>query len=60
MKAIEEVHNKNAPFWAGALIIIGLTGISTTWFEWGDFWKGYVLDICGPAWNYLPHNKIMS
>jgi len=46
-------HNKNAPYWAGAMIIFCLLGISTTWIDLGFFWKGYVLDICGPAWNYI-------
>ena len=49
----EEQHNKYAPYWAIAMIIFGLTGISATWIESSDFLKGYVLDICVPAWNYI-------
>ena len=46
-------HNRAAPYWAAALIIFGITGISTTFLDFGDFWRGYVLDITGPAWNYI-------
>lgn len=49
----KKIHDKYAPFWAAAIIIIGLTGLSTIWIDLGDFWKGYVLDIAGPAWNYI-------
>ena len=48
-----EVHNKFAPFWAMALVLIGGIGISTSWLDLGPFWKGYVLDMTGPAWNYI-------
>jgi hypothetical protein len=46
-------HDRFAPYWAAMLVFLGLTGISTTWFDFGPFWKGYVLDITGPAWNYI-------
>lgn len=46
-------HNKNAPYWAFALVLFGSAGLSTIWFNWGDFWEGYGLDITGPAWNYI-------
>jgi hypothetical protein len=49
----ELFHNKFAPYWAAALLVLGATGISTVWFDLGDFWNSYVLDICGPAWNYI-------
>ena len=52
-KIIEKRHNAYAPFWALALIILAGTGIATTFFGSGTFWKGYVLDITGPAWNYI-------
>lgn len=45
--------NKAAPYWAAFLVFFTLIGLSTTWFDFGDFWKGYVLDIAGPAWNYI-------
>jgi hypothetical protein len=46
-------HDKYAPVWASALFILCCLGLSTTWFDLGDFWKGYVLDMVGPAWNYI-------
>jgi hypothetical protein len=50
---LEKRHNASAPYWAIALIILAGTGIATTFFGSGSFWKGYVLDITGPAWNYI-------
>ena len=50
---LKKRHDRNAPFWAAGLIILGLTGLATTWINLGDFWKGYVLDMVGPAWNYI-------
>lgn len=49
----EHRHNKYAPYWAVALVVLGATGLATNWVDLGDFWKGYVLDITGPAWNYI-------
>jgi len=46
-------HDKLAPYWATALVILCATGLATTWVDLGNFWKGYVLDITGPAWNYI-------
>ena len=45
--------NKVAPWWAVAMVLLGVTGIATTWIDLGKFWSGYVLDIAGPAWNYI-------
>jgi hypothetical protein len=47
------LHNQRASFWAAALFLFNLTGVSTTWIDWGPFWNGYVLDITGPAWTYI-------
>jgi hypothetical protein len=47
------IHNKYAPYWAGALFIFWAVGLSTIWIDLGAFWKGYVLDMVGPAWNYI-------
>ena len=47
------LHDKFAPYWAAALVIFGGIGLSTIWIDLGSFWKGYVLDITGPAWNYI-------
>ena len=46
-------HDKHAPFWAAGLVILCITGLATIWLDLGSFWKGYVLDITGPAWNYI-------
>lgn len=51
--SLKIIHDKNAPYWAGALFILGAVGLSTIWIDLGSFWKGYVLDITGPAWNYI-------
>jgi hypothetical protein len=42
-----------APYWAFGLFVFLLMGLSTTWFDWGNFWNGYALDMAGPAWNYI-------
>lgn len=47
------MHNQNAPYWAIVFVVLGLTGLSTIWIDLGKFWKGYVLDMAGPAWNYI-------
>ncbi|WP_299582976.1 hypothetical protein [uncultured Sunxiuqinia sp.] len=47
------MHDKYAPYWAIALILLLGTGLSTIWFDLGAFWKGYVLDMVGPAWAYV-------
>lgn len=46
-------HNKYAPYWAAALVIFGGLGLATSWIDLGSFWRGYVLDMVGPAWNYI-------
>lgn len=46
-------HNKYAPYWAIGLVVLCIIGLSTTWIDLGPFWKGYVLDMTGPAWNYI-------
>ncbi|WP_462319447.1 hypothetical protein [Marinilabilia sp.] len=46
-------HDKLAPYWALVLLVLGMTGISTIYFDLGPFWSGYVLDMTGPAWNYI-------
>jgi hypothetical protein len=50
---VKNKHDIYAPYWAVALIMIGGIGVSTIWIELGDFWNGYVLDMTGPAWNYI-------
>ncbi|MBN2030762.1 hypothetical protein JW824_11015 [bacterium] len=46
-------HDALAPFWAIGLVLLCGTGLSTIWIDLGSFWKGYVLDMTGPAWNYI-------
>lgn len=52
-ESIKNRHDKYAPYWAVALIVCGGIGLSTIWIDLGAFWKGYVLDMTGPAWNYI-------
>ena len=49
----QNLHDKFAPWWAAGLVVLCSTGLATIWTDLGDFWKGYVLDITGPAWNYI-------
>jgi len=46
-------HDRHAPYWALMLAVLVTTGLATTWIDGGPFWKGYVLDMTGPAWNYI-------
>jgi len=46
-------HDKFAPYWAIGIVVLGGTGLATIWIDLGAFWKGYVLDMTGPAWNYI-------
>ena len=46
-------HNRFAPYWAVGLVVFGTIGLSTIWIDLGTFWKSYVLDIMGTAWNYI-------
>ena len=50
---IKSRHDKHAPYWAITLAVLGILGLSTIWIDLGEFWKGYVLDMTGPAWNYI-------
>ena len=52
-KSIKRIHDKYAPYWAIALFFLLAVGISTLWIDLGAFWNGYVLDMAGPAWNYI-------
>ena len=46
-------HDYFAPYWAVGLFVLCATGLATIWIDFGNFWKGYVLDMVGPAWNYI-------
>jgi len=52
-ESVKSRHDKYAPYWAIALIVFGVIGLSTIWIDLGTFWKGYILDMTGPAWNYI-------
>jgi len=47
------IHDKYAPYWAIALFILLGTGLLASSFNFGRFWKGYILDMVGPAWAYI-------
>lgn len=46
-------HDRHAPIWAIGLFLLCTTGLATISIDLGTFWKGYVLDMTGPAWNYI-------
>ena len=53
LEKLKSNHNQKAPYWALALLVFGATGISSIYIDLGAFWKGYILDMTGPAWNYI-------
>jgi len=57
---INDRHDKFAPFWAVALIVLCGTGLATVCFDLGGFWKGYVLDMTGPAWSYILFRRLFT
>ncbi len=50
---LSNIHNKYAPYWAITFAILLGTGLLAISFDFGSFWKGYVLDMAGPAWAYI-------
>jgi hypothetical protein len=40
-------------YWKIALILLGLISLSTGLSKRPGFWTSYVLDMAGPAWNYI-------
>lgn len=46
-------HDSLAPYWAAGLALLGTAGLATCFLDLGLFWNGYVLDMTGPAWNYI-------
>jgi len=52
-EASNSQHNRHAPYWAAVLVLLWAIGLSTIWIDLGAFWNGYVLDMAGPAWNYI-------
>ncbi len=48
-----QIHDKAAPWWALVMFVLAASGLATVWLDGGPFWHGYVLDMAGPAWNYI-------
>jgi drug/metabolite transporter (DMT)-like permease len=46
-------ESKAYRWWAAALVLLGSVGLATGIISGPRFWNGYVLDIVGPAWNYV-------
>ncbi|MFC2088902.1 hypothetical protein ACFLSX_04810 [Calditrichota bacterium] len=46
--------------WKITIIILGLIGLSTGVVKFNSFWTSYVLDIVGPAWNYILFRGLYS
>jgi hypothetical protein len=49
-----------AQWWAITLVILGTAGISSAWIRLGSFWNGYILDMTGPAWNYILFRRLFT
>ena len=39
--------------WKIIIVVLGVIGLSTCLIRTPGFWTSYVLDIVGPAWNYV-------
>jgi len=39
--------------WKISLILLGVISLSTGFSKRPGFWTSYVLDMAGPAWNYI-------
>ncbi len=52
-KNMTSLHDRFAPYWAFLLFMFWLLGLSTVILDLGPFFKGYLLDMVGPAWNYI-------
>jgi hypothetical protein len=53
MNGTNKINAKTTIFWKIAVIVLGLTSLSSGLVKGSEFWSGYVLDICGPAWCYV-------
>jgi len=40
-------------WWKAALVVLCTTGLATCVAPRPGFWSSYVLDMVGPAWNYI-------
>ena len=50
----------NPIYWKAALVTFGTIGLATGAFRIPGFWSSYVLDIVGPAWNYILMRGLFS
>ena len=39
--------------WASLVVMLGTISLATGVYRPGGFWNSYVLDMAGPAWNYI-------
>jgi len=46
-------RSRHSPYWKAALVGLGAIGLATGLVRSPGFWSSYVLDIVGPAWNYI-------
>jgi hypothetical protein len=49
--AASRIHGHR--YWAVALVVLGTIGLSTGLVRAPGFWSSNVLDMVGPAWNYI-------
>ncbi len=50
---MRKTQDREIRWWAVAIILFGSTGLLTCVVKHPGFWSSYVLDITGPAWNYI-------
>ena len=46
-------HSDQHRYWRVALVLFGCIALTSGLFRGSGFWRGYALDIFGPAWNYI-------
>lgn len=49
----KRTHDYFAPYWAAALALFLGAGLVSVNFDLGHFERGYLIDMVGPAWNYI-------
>ena len=52
-RSFQKTHDDYAPYWAMAMALLLGTGLASVQFDLGNFSNGYVMDMVGPAWNYI-------
>ncbi len=48
-----DVRFEEHRWWAAVLLVLGSVGLATCFLPAPGFRSSYVLDIVGPAWNYI-------